>query len=314
MSSGHNSKAGYVDATNWGDAGLTSSISIPLVSESITKSFDLQRSKALHGQASPHEPKHGHQMVTGSLVTEFDYSASGLLEYAMGNAAGTVYTFTDDLDQQFHLEIDKVVERYRHASCKVGSLTISGEAGSEDPIQASYELISHRETRIATAFGGPALTTDPVMFTDLGYLRLGDQADALTSGDAVCIKNFEISIDNALEGTSKCNTDDFVLEPIRSGLRMVTLKIGFARYNSTGIVAALDGWRNNQTRLQSSMLFTNGASSYIIDMPELRIVEGDTWTVGGPGIIEGEVTLEAFVNNHNTPMVAVSDQMQIVLA
>ncbi len=312
MSSGYLVQAGITTGITWAAAAAASTIPIPIVSESITKAFDLQRSKALHAQAAAHEPTFGHDMVTGSLGVDFDYDASHLVGAAMGGVSGTTYTFTDDLPDCIRLEIDKDVERYRYGSAKINQMTITGEAGSEDPIQASYDLILHSESRTPSAYGAGSLTPDPVFFSDLQYFRVADQADGIAAGDEIYIKSFEITVENSLEGGSKDSGSLHVVEPIRSDFRTVTLKVGFARYNTTG-VSNLDLWRDAETRLQADMVFAgaNGGSC-VIQFPEIKIVEGDTWNVSGPGIIEGEVTFEAFVNNHNSSMSGVSDQMQII--
>lgn len=311
---GHAAKVGYREAAGWNTAFQQANQIVPFISEGLTAEYDQLRSQALIGEAASHEFFNGHQKVAGNLDWELDYDNLGLLKYAFGAESAGVFSLANDLSAGFHLEIDKITKRYRFGTCYFNSLTISGEAGSTDPIKCSGNVVSRNVTRSDTAF--PSLTDSPnrAYWPHTDYLYLGDQANALTSDDEIAIKSWELSLENNLQVDAIDTSDpDYVLSPLRNGFRKVTLKFSLARVN-TDTASLLPGWKDEATRLQGILRLANGSDSILIYLPETKIAEGGDWNVGGPGVIEGEVTLEAFVNRNNTPMSTVSDQVEIHVA
>lgn len=312
---GVTSQAGFAVATSWGHAWATPTVQLRLVSESLSTEYDKLRSKALIGEVAMHEFDNGHVMVSGDLVVDLAYDDHAILEYCMGAEAAGVYTFTNDLDQWLHLTVDKNTTRYQFRSCKVNSWTLTGEAGSEDPVQLSMNLTAYSTVSSATAFPSLSAPGNAVYFPHLTSCYLGDQVDALSGSDALNVKSFEISCDNNLQTDAKDSSDPVqVIEPIRNGFRTVTTKLGLARYRTSDVTDSLYGWKVGSTRLQSLMTLSSGSDSFIMQFPEGKISEGANFNVSGPGVIEDEVTVEWFRNLNNTPMTAISDQLQITTA
>lgn len=316
---GVQSQAGYAAATSWTQVHINSSPvaltqKMRLVSESISESYDKLRSAALVGTAAEHEFVNGVCVISGEVVVELSYNDDEILEYCMGSVAGGVYTLTSPLSKVFHMTIDKGgVLRYYYAGCKVNSFTISGDGGGESPVTLSMN-ITVREVSTGSALF-PALTApnQPVMFRDLSYAYIGDQANALGAGDMIPVKSFEISCDHALQTDAKDSTSAvYVLEPLNNGFRVVSIKLGLARYNTANNpTGSISLWRSAGTRLQAQLSLVSGGDSFTINIPEAKITSGGDWNVGGPGMISSDVTLGCYRNIHNTPMAAVVDQFSI---
>ncbi len=310
---GYKTQAGFLDAASWGTAWAEEDTLIPFVSEDLTTEYDKIKSMSLTGSAAEKEFEQGHKMVQGNLNFNLDYDNSGLLFYAFGSLNGSVWEFEDDLDEYFALTIDKVTARYQFASCMINTLTISGEAGADTPIQCSAGVVAYDVTTSATAFASLSMTEDPVIFPHLSYFRIGDQADALAAGDNIDIQSFEISIDNKLELDAKDTSGTPVLNPgTRTGFREVTFRITLPRYDATN-VTNFTTWKDAGTRLQASFYFVSGGESVTVNIPECKIAEGANWNVDGPGPIAAEVSFRCFYNNNNTPMAAAADQMEITV-
>lgn len=313
MTRGVTAQAGFAAASSFSQAHQAATNKLRLVSETMSINFDKLRSQALIGQVAQHEFAIGHMTVTGDLVVELCYDDDEILEYCFGSIVATrVYTLTNELEKFFHLTIDRTTSRYLFRGCMVTSWTISGEAGSESPIQLSMSLVAYHGTTSATAFPSLTAPDDPVLFPQLTQCRLGDQADALAAGDDTPSKSISLTCDNNLQIDAKDTSDvAYILQPIRNGVRTVTLELGFARYLASGPISSLFGWKTSNTRLQASLTFSNGTDSYVIQIPECKIGEGAEFNVGGPAALESNIKLECFYNNNNTPMAAVTDQLTI---
>jgi hypothetical protein len=310
MSSGYSAAAMLKDTASWATAFAQGDTEIPIVSETISQGFAWQRSSALDGYAAQKTASIGRNLVAGDLTFNLDYTYHHMLKYAFGSYSASTYEFTNDLDAWFHLELDKVLKRYRYPSCMVNSLTITGDAGSDTPIQCTTNLVTQSETRSDTALDSYSPTWDSAYFNEC-ILRIGNLDDALDSGDELAINSFEITVENNLETDGPQNSTTIV-EPARNGFRNVMLKLGFPRY-ITG-TNALDAFKIAGTLLQATLVITDGSSSLSFYFPEMKITEGGNWPVGGPEIITDEVTLECYRNINNTSnMASVGDQIEIVV-
>lgn len=109
---------------------------------------------------------------------------------------------------------DLLYEQY--ADCKVGSMTISAEAGG--PLTASVGLMGRSATRLTTAPDNAAPiaieTNDPYNFNDVtGAVTLGGSVTAL-------VRSFELSIENNL---SVQQTDSSIPYDVVEGTREISL-------------------------------------------------------------------------------------------
>ncbi len=307
---GVTAKAGYIDSTAFGTTFAKASTGLPIVSESLSTEYDKMRSKALTGGAAQKSFDLGRQIVQGDIVLEMDYSMIGILEYAFGTVSTGNFSLNDSMEKWFHFEVDKYLMRHRFQSVGVNGFTISGEAGSEDPLQLTLHCYAYGASRSATAINDVSETFDPIYFEDIAQVYVGDLDNALSSGDEVNIKSFELTVEHnqQIDGKDTSNQTN-VLQNTNNDFRTVQLKLGFARYGSNQ--EAFEAWKAAGTYLQVQMLATNTSEIMVMSVPQCKILTGADFQVGGPGVIEGEVTLECFVNKDNTAMSSTEDQMEL---
>jgi len=303
------SKAGFIEAASWGAAYAQPTTLLPLKSESFSTTYDRLQDMALVGRSSAAESFNGHVNVGGDIQWYLDYDNHAFLKYAFGAVSAGVYTH-DEQTACANVEVDKVLHRMRLNCMRLGNLTIAGDVSSSEPITCSSQGIVRSASRSATAF--PALTETPnrAWFKDIGIFYIGDLADALGGGDALAIKSFEIGVDNAFKADSKDSSSLYVLDPVWDGFAKFTLKLGVARINTTN-ADQLPVWKEADTRLQGLLTLngTGGAFSFVF--PQMKIVEGADFSVGGPGVIEGDVTLECYANTANSVMSTVTSPIHL---
>lgn len=321
--SGYATKAAIKLAQAWGNSWASAvDTLVPFVSEGLTAAFDELRSEALIGQAAAHETTQGTEVVAGDLVLELTYGVvSELIGYGFGaQAAGSITPANDLSSKCFNLEIDKGDYRYRFYACMVNSIAISGSMADGKPLQVTLGLIARQVGIVTTAFPALSLPTngdeERVYMEDVrtsGFL-IGDQANALTNpADLLAISSFEFTLENNLKVDDKDSASGYVVQPIRDGFRTVNSKISLPRFSTTE--AALSTWKMAGTALQSKVTFTgSGADTVIFFFPNIRIAEGADFNVGGPGVITGEVSLEAFYNGSSNAYMSVTDQAAITFS
>lgn len=303
------SKAGYIEAASWTAPYVQPTTIIPLKSESFSVNYDRLQDQALVGRSSAAESFNGHVNVNGDLQWYLDYDNHGLMKYAFGALAGGVYTH-DELTSCANIEIEKEIHRLRLNATRFNSLTISGDVGSTEPVLCSGQGVTRVATRSATAF--PSLTDTPnrAYFKDISLFRIGDLTDALVAGDALAIKSFEIGIENGLQVDAKDSSGLYVLDPVWNDFVRFTLKLGIARINTTN-ASQLPVWKEADTRLQAMLTLSGTGGAFTFIFPQMKIVEGADFSVGGPGVIEGDVTLECYMNTANSVLSTVTSPIQI---
>lgn len=320
--SGYATKAGIKLGQTWGAAWATVDTVIPMLSESLTAKADELRDESLIGQASETEFSLGTQKVAGDIVISIPYGIAGvaqLIGYAIGTYASGAITRADSLSSNvFHLEIDKIVNRYRFACCMISKLVIAGEIGSGKPVTATMSLIARSFATSATAFPSISLATSGAArvygehLRDPGYIYVGDCANALTSGDVLGAKSFELTIDNNLKADDVDSSSNYVLEPERDGMCKTSLKLGFARHQTSS--AQFTTWRDAGTQLQAILNFSS-STTLRFRFPRLYVQSGADFNVSGPGTYGGDVMLDAFYNGSGgsarNAYMAVTDQVDV---
>jgi len=286
-------KFGLKAVAGWDAAYAAVDTFIPFTDEGLSHSWQRVKDQALVGKGGKLPSQRGNKVVTGGMNYPLDYDNFGtIFKAVLGAEAGGVYTIVDRLEQWLWLEIDKDIARHRFGAAKAMKMTLSGTAGEQ--IKLAVEYAMRDQTVVATAF--PALTEPtilPIMMEDLVF-RVADQVNALAGGDAIGISAFELSFDRAPKsddyhtGTSP----ELALEAVENAKRTVTLKITLARYSSTEPFTA---WKSSspETALQGDLVFTGPAgATLLVEMPELRIIDGFDSPIGGPSIPTMKGTFE----------------------
>jgi len=299
------SKMGVKSVGSWAAAYAAVDTQIPYVTEGITQAYTYIENNSLDGGAGMKPHDQGVQALQGPTSHHLDYNNFGLiLEAAFGAVAGGVYTFSaDNLNKWLWLEFEKQVSRWRIGAAKIQKLVITGEAGGVVNLNIDWEC--RDVDRNATAF--PAISTTGletrVRMTDLVFRAETVASGPPGGGDEYKVNKFELEIDNALvpdDYATQTTAGDqkFPLEPIRSGFRVCTLKLGFARYAAD----TWHAWKDADTAIQADAVFTRGGESITLDLPELRITGGLDSTIGGPERIQNEVELRAYMPASTNPL------------
>jgi len=305
-------KCGVVAGSSWGEAWSAVTAMVPFSDEAIAETIGQIEDNSLEGSAGKRASDQGLIELNGALNADIDYYNFGpIWKAAFGVDTSEVYTFEDELGDMLRMEFEKSVSRWRIDSLKIGSFSISGNKG--DALKLSLDLLCRSFTRSATAFPAISISNySRVVFSNTSAtarIRIGDQDNALASGDEMGLESFKIDVDNALKADDYTNQQRYCLEPIRGGKRDVKLTIKLPRYSAD----TFQDWKAAGTKLQADFYFTDGTKTFLIEIPEFIIYEGFDSSIPGPDVIFQEGVAQCFTNTDNTPMTAISDEMRLTI-
>jgi hypothetical protein len=302
------SKMGYSPLGAWGSAYTASAAIMPFLSETLSSKFDLLENESLQGSGGKLPGDQGVETIAGSTEHHLNYNSLDVfIAMVIGGSAGGVLTVVDDSSlaawtaSKFQLlEFDKQVKRHRFWACKANKFTISGE--KDKYCKIAIDWFAKNFDPVDTAFPTLAQPANVIVNFDDLVFRIGDQGDALASGDVLGLESFELVFDRAYKADdyqSDATAPKQPLEPVGNDWRVCELTIKVPRFNS----ANLTGWKDLNTALQADLMFT-GPSTYTkqIQLPELRIESGFDANIGGPGILTLDGKLKAYRSSSGNPM------------
>jgi|GEM_PF-2123425 len=308
---------------------------IPFTSESVNKLTEAIESKYLDGSAARKNIVNGAISVDGDFSGELVYDEIAgdiigierLLKGALGDSARDAgnglnkYYMATELDNHYTLVFNKQVSAWEGASIKFGTLTLAGAMGEDGCTFSIGNLRGHtlRRTGDAGIINNIAAVTglSPTNIPSLIKLkdatfRVADQANALASGDQVCINSFELSVDNSIsdpEYSTVCSghTDsDYALEAGRNGLRVCKFKITIPRYDADTFF----DFQSADTALQADLKFALGSYEFNILLPYLKVT-APTAPIGGPEMITHEVEFDVLRNGGRNTYLTFQDSTAI---
>jgi len=287
------SRAALGVESTWG-TGVAFTELIPFTSESISKVIQMLETEYLDGSAGRRSLLSSLIEALGDLSGEmvFDEISGGiigierLLRGSMGASAWDAtnslsqYTLNSTIDDSYTIGFNKQVSAWEVQGAKFKTLNLSGEAGGIIKFAVgciAEDLYRTGDAGIINAIAAitgisPSNSPTPIAFDDLVF-RIGDQANALASGDQYAINNFSLTLDNKLTDPTYASVDSShtnskqTLEPIRNGLREVGFQIQIPRYTSDQFAT----WQNAHTPLQADFIVTNGGYELNIFIPNLYI-------------------------------------------
>lgn len=268
-------KMGMAAAATWDTAySATGMAVIPITNESITANWERIKDQALIGSGGQLPSDQGVFGAPGSTKHPLDYNNFlSLFEAVLGAEAGGVVTIEDRLDIFKWIEFEKSVSRHRFGAAVAKKIVISGTQKGQVTVDVEWACKSFDNNAAVFPAGatGPSTMTK-VRFQDLVF-RIGDQANALTSGDAMEPSEFEISFDRNMKDddyVARAANAQLPIQPVEGGFRACGFKVKLPRYASDTLV----DWKKNDTALQADFIFTRGAESITIEHPEVRVSEG----------------------------------------
>lgn len=265
--------------------------------------------------------------VTGQTTCIVDFhNIEEILKMAVGasSGAGTVaspYIFEPDAEipasgVSYSLIIDKTKERWQFTGGCIESLTLSGQAGTAGGrVIATIDWIFQKLTRSATALAGAALTASEAVKLSQLVFRIGTQADALDSNDALTIADLSYMIKNNWKAPEYGSGSNFMVAPIREKQREVSLNLTALRYNSDDEITAIQTAAGAGSKLQADMTFTGGTSprSLVIKLPELLAIEVPNPPVNDATNLIFSPKFRAYKNSSATIMTDVKYETLITL-
>jgi hypothetical protein len=308
---GSQAKMGIAANTDWTDVWAAVTALLPFESEAISQNINMLANDALEGTPGRVAPDLGVISVLGQTKHKLDYyNFATILEYWLGVNTAGVYTISDSFAKILRIAFEKGVSRWNIPAAMINVGTITGEAGQI--LSLDLDWIGRPYARSATAFPSLSITNrSRIRFsnsTTTSRIRIGDQADALGSGDEVCWSKFSLSLDRKLKGDIICNAYRYPNKPRIDGFREAKLTFEIPVY----AVDTFNDFADAGTKLQSDLYFTDGAKTFLIEIPEIIITSiGDP--IPGPGIITQPVECGCFINVSNTPMAAITNEFRITI-
>lgn len=240
-------------------------VQMPFTTFGVKQSFDLIEDKSIVGVAHATLPVQGGRHVAGPIAGEVDVATIGvLLEAITGNAvSSSSYSVALQKNEKTlsFVSLD-AVKTNKYAGCVVNNFKLSSKSG--ELLMFGGDVLGWTaELRDDTAF--PTLSTVPT--TKLshlhagqanGYIRIGDQANALTSGDNYAnIDSIEVG-HNWQFGETMVNA--------AGTLQLLSGQAGrpAGTFNFTVAVHEADtfrAWRDARTALQAEILYYAAATA-----------------------------------------------------
>ena len=303
--------------STYGTAVAVTSI-VPFISEDINRTINQISANYNDGFAALPQLNNTTKEAGGSLQVQcvFDEIATDIIGVddlifaALGSGAYdatsgyAVYKPTDELSVSYTVAIKKGSIIWELSGAKITTLEITGQAGGDITMTATFvgkKLLRTGETGITnttSTFSGLTPANIPTLMRfDQGVFRVGALGDALASGDARCISQFTLSINNNLSpatfATTCTNHTDgtLTLEPLRNDRRSVTLSVTHPRSNDQDEF----GWHLNETELQIDMKFTGSSKNFNFYLPRVRVT-APTENVSGRALVPKTVQYTALRN------------------
>ena len=322
LGTGYKIKCGIAKESIYGTLVAPTEVVPILPGESFNKSFTFAEQEMLKAKNAREVPDIIANVVNGSVSFEANYQEVDLF-WAL--ALGGVCTISgsgpydhsipiaEDIERSLSLHMEKDVNVFSFAGVKINTLTFTF-APDTSPATMDLDFVAKTLTQDTTHRAALAALNDqekPRLLFHQALVRLGEDDDALASPtDDICVSNFVFTLNENLVVDQRCTTTGKdILEPLRHGRRDLTITMTIPRYDSD----QLRTWQTGETNLQMDVVFTSGNYSFSMEMPTLRIKD---WSAlaGDAGIIPVEVTLQAYRNDGNTPMAAITEEIAIGLS
>lgn len=302
------SAMGIKDLGSWGATWVTVDEMIPVETEGITQAFSRLPDDSLTGSAGRYPSDQGVQVIEGPTNHVLDYNNfDTIFEMAFGTVSTRTFTLSDDVVAKYvGIEFDKQVSRYRYWAAKLGKIMLSGE--TDQHVKLNCEWVGRQIDRNATAF--PLDETDlpgprnKVRFEDLDFWIETIAGGPPTSSERILVSSFELEIDKVFvkddyaSKTGVAGEEKFPLEPVPNEKRACKLKVGIPRYDAD----TFQDWKDADTPLQVKMTFTRSGETLVLDLPDLRIIDGADAPITGPERIQDEINFDVYKPETGNPL------------
>lgn len=263
---------------------------IPYTTWDIKQTYDMIEDEAIVGNAFKDLPVQGMRHVGGPLGLQVEtLTIAPFLEAGFGAESAGVYSLPADKNEKSLSLINlNAVKLDKYAGCYIKAIEFTSEA--EGDLNCTPDIVGWKaEDRVSPAM--TSITDEPTTAKRLvhrymagtnGYFRIGDQDNALTSGDDTDIENltwginwnFDDQYDSSGQGT---------LQPLsgQGGRPTVTLSFKLARHTADTVL----GWRDDRKLLQADAKYYGSATSILqVEFPNFIISEAAVTDDDVPGV------------------------------
>ena len=254
---------------------------MPLVGGILGQTFDPIADESISGEAFKAIPQQGGKHVGGDgLSFNLDeLSNEPLFRATFPDRAGagttaSPYIYTLGNENVWKLSIAALddVKCNEYTSCYVKKLGISSAANDVWKLDSDFVCISQNRQAPSHFPASTIAFTEPMVFHEAGgsegYVRVGDDTDALDSGDDIKIEDFSLEIQNGFDN-QYTNTGVTTLKPV-FGMSAPTLTGSFtvARHNVDTWLA----WQDDHEALQMEINIYKSATKIVkIQIPRFVI-------------------------------------------
>jgi hypothetical protein len=247
----------------------------------INQGFDPIENDGIVGVGFNNTPLQGLRHVGGSYNINLDPNTIPiLLEAALGRKSTNVYDFNGSHNVNMSIAELNALNCIQYASCYCKSLKLSGSKGGLIKVDTDLFSIGAQSRGATSGFPTPTISPSlPMTFQELGgatgYFRIGDQSNALVSGDNIKVESFNIDIVSGFEESFANENDAPTPDALGSliptwGMVQPGVKFGFKvpKY----ITEQFQTWGDANTALQAELYFYKSAtSSILVRLPNLVI-------------------------------------------
>jgi hypothetical protein len=273
--------------------------------------FDNIEDDGIIGVGFNNTPQQGPRHVGGSYSLNLDpMTIPVLLNASLSTGVDNVFDFTSHSNKLSIAELNSV-NCIQYTSCYVKSLKLSGSKGGLVKVDVDIFSVAAQNRTTVGSFPTPTVSAgSPISFHEMGgangYFRIGDQANALDSGDNIKIESFDLEIvsgfDESYANENDVSTPDALgsLIPIW-GMVQPGVKLSFKipRYN----LEQYQTWQDANTQLQLVMyLYKSATSTVLIKVPNFVIKaaleSGDLTTVNVECMIGRNGVSTSYINTY----------------
>lgn len=235
---------------------------LPWTEFTVKAVYDMVQDDSIIGVAWRGLPNQGYKTVEGTLAGYLDVLTSEvLLEAAFGANSSKTYTLpTTENAKTFSMAAVDEVKTYLFTGCVIKKFTITSKTGER--LAFSADVLAYTKSRDDSAY--PTINVNPGAYllhrqaSGTGYMRIGDQTDALAAGDNQYLDELEISFswnfDHQFDNSGQ-TTKQFVSG--QGGRPEAEMKAVLSRHDSDTPLT----WRDSRTALQAEFYWYSSATA-----------------------------------------------------
>lgn len=243
----------------------------PFTSETLSQMYDMIDDESISGEGFKEIPQQGPRHTEGTVTqTLDDVACIPILEAAFGANSSGVFTLGSNSKKLSMCGLNDA-NAIQYANVYISRLRLFSSVSSL--WQMEYDIIGET-AQVRTTTGSYPTDTgydDPFTFHETGgtgFVRIGDTADALDSGDEINIEEFSLELTTGFD-SQYCNEGTGTLTPAFGMVApTVTGSMKVSRHTSD----AFQDFEDANTPLQATIyIYKSATSNILIEIPRFVI-------------------------------------------